>query len=174
MLIDKKTKPAYVVLFVLPNGDMEEIGLRGVCGMRRAVRVATTLAGWLGVDEWESASRFVPKGVARVRRSLVRTWGGIDFTKCRVAVAKASTNISQENYGYDIRSTIQIGSKTPKLLRTMREEANEAGWRTDKPHASATAHIDPQNPPTDDDDDNDPDDTDTVTVETFYTVEDLN
>lgn len=123
----------HTVRVCLPDGTAHEVNTPAGCGLRYAARIAGALAGWLAVDEWESASRFVPVGVKKVRRKLLKDHPDLDLQHCTVEVL-CSLEGARDRHGYECDVRYRVGESVPELLRSIRDEAKETGWRTDPPH----------------------------------------
>ncbi len=128
--IGYRASRVHTVRVVAPDGTVYDVTPSGFCGLRRALRAAHALVGWLAVDEWESASVFVPEGVRAVRDELRETLGdGFDFARCRVEVATPAPAGPHAPNGYAVAADYKVGERVPELLRQMRVECAEAGWR---------------------------------------------
>ncbi len=124
----------HCIRVILPNGDVHDVSPAGACGLRRALRVANALAGWLAVDEWEVASRFVPEGVRKIRKDLRKEDPELDLLACRVQVVAPTKEGEDAPGGYEAVATYRVGEAVPELLSKLREETGEAGWRADAGH----------------------------------------
>jgi hypothetical protein len=121
------------VRVVTPDGCEVEVDSCGECGLRRALRVAGSLAGWLGVDEWESASRFTPAGVERFVRELQEDFPGVTPHECAVIVVTPGDGADAVN-GWEEVARYAPGSVVPEIVANLRREAKEGGWREDAGH----------------------------------------
>jgi hypothetical protein len=143
---------------VIPGGIVHEVRR---CGLRRALRIATALTGWASVDEWESASVFMPVGVRRVFRDVRRDFPHADLSRAVVEVVHPAEGPGAVN-GYEAVVSYRPGAKLAEIVKTIRAEAKEAGWREDPaegvrgPHGPADC--DPE------------DDTPLAVPDTFYQV----
>lgn len=133
MVIANLDSLPHAIRVQLPDGTIEDVGPSGLCGLRRALRVAGALAGWLDVDEWESASRFVPEGVRGTRETLRASDPDLDLAECTVQVARPATGPGTVN-GYLVVAEFEVGGTLPALLKQIRAETGEAGWRVDAGH----------------------------------------
>ena len=88
-------------------------------GLRRAVRVANALAGWLSVDEWEEGSAFAPRAFRQLRRDLLEIWPDLDLAACTVQVVCPAEGPDAEN-GYEAVATYRPGSVVPEIVRELR------------------------------------------------------
>lgn len=141
------------VSILTPSGDSHEVESCSACGLRQALRAAGSLAGWLGVDEWESASAWMPRGVRKVIRELRKDFPDTDVTACVVVVVVPGDGPDAPN-GREVVATYRPGSVVPELVRKIRAESLEAGWREE------CGHTPPRGPHTPDSDDDNDDDAD--------------
>jgi hypothetical protein len=135
MIVASYVSDVHMIRVVLADGtthDLPDADLR----LARASRIATALAGWLAVDEWEAASRFVPTGVRRVRRSLLKLDPDLDLAGAEVRIVRPATGPGSIN-GVAVVAAFAVGARTPAMLRSVRAEAAETGWREDAAHPAA-------------------------------------